>query len=648
MKYALLLLLAVPGWSMEKLQGWCQQGGQQVQTGANLSTTRVQRSYPSCTVSIYNSGTAVLATIYSDNMSTPKANPFSASATALWFFYAANARYDVTISGGGLASPITYSDFLLDDSSTGITTLNGLTATTQTFATGTSGTDFAIVSATSTHTFNLPTASGTNTGKLSAADWSTFNGKESVLTFNSPLSRSTNTISLGTVGITNGGTGQTTQTAAFDALSPTTTKGDLIVSNGSDNVRFPAGTNGYCVTYDSAQTTGLLAAPCFGAVPLTVPSGGTGATSLTGIVTGNGTSAMTATAAASRLQTLRRNPNGTGTTYEFATPPYIVSSDYDFTAQAPSGTLTGGVGATATLAPCPLGVNGADTDHYLYIATVGTPEAVLITGGTCTTGAASGTVTFTPANNHSAGWTIESATDGVQEAISVLAQGINQVWVPAGTTTLNSNVSFMGKTNVVIVLSNGLTIAGSGTLPATSTQTYIMDMRTAVNQNRYQLPVFSQTASVTVGNTTTETTLIGAGTGSVTLPANFFIQGKSIRLQMRGVVSSTGGPNTRIRVKLGATTILDSGAVASAAGTNDGFVIDVLITCRTTGATGTVFAQGSYQELIVGANILDLAATATSTVDTTGTLALDITQEWGTMAAGNTLTATNFVVENTI
>lgn len=59
-----------------------------------------------------------------------------------------------------------------------ITSLNGLTTAVQTFATGTSGTDFAINSATSTHTFNLPIASGTNTGKLSNTDWTTFNNKQ--------------------------------------------------------------------------------------------------------------------------------------------------------------------------------------------------------------------------------------------------------------------------------------------------------------------------------------------------------------------------------------------------------------------------------------------------------------------------------------
>lgn len=60
---------------------------------------------------------------------------------------------------------------------TGITTLNGLTAQVQTFATGTTGTDFNIVSAVSTHTFNIPSSSAVNRGLLTAADWSTFNGK---------------------------------------------------------------------------------------------------------------------------------------------------------------------------------------------------------------------------------------------------------------------------------------------------------------------------------------------------------------------------------------------------------------------------------------------------------------------------------------
>jgi len=60
----------------------------------------------------------------------------------------------------------------------GISSLNGLSGSSQTFATGTSGSDFGINSSGTIHTFNIPTASATKRGLLSTTDWSTFNGKQ--------------------------------------------------------------------------------------------------------------------------------------------------------------------------------------------------------------------------------------------------------------------------------------------------------------------------------------------------------------------------------------------------------------------------------------------------------------------------------------
>lgn len=61
----------------------------------------------------------------------------------------------------------------------GITSLNTLTDSSQTFATGTTGTDFNISSSSSVHTFNIPTASSSSRGFLSSSDWTTFNNKVS-------------------------------------------------------------------------------------------------------------------------------------------------------------------------------------------------------------------------------------------------------------------------------------------------------------------------------------------------------------------------------------------------------------------------------------------------------------------------------------
>ena len=58
----------------------------------------------------------------------------------------------------------------------------------------------------------------------------------------------------GTLGISNGGTGQTTKTAAFDALAPTTTSGDTMYFNGTDVVRLGIGTAGQALVVNTGAT----------------------------------------------------------------------------------------------------------------------------------------------------------------------------------------------------------------------------------------------------------------------------------------------------------------------------------------------------------------------------------------------------------
>jgi hypothetical protein len=82
----------------------------------------------------------------------------------------------------------------------GLSSLNGLTANTQNFATGTAGTDFGISSSGSTHTFNLPTASAANRGALSKEDWATFNAKADLA---SPAFTGTPTAPTATAGTNN-------------------------------------------------------------------------------------------------------------------------------------------------------------------------------------------------------------------------------------------------------------------------------------------------------------------------------------------------------------------------------------------------------------------------------------------------------------
>ena len=166
--------------------------------------------------------------------------------------------------------------------------------------------------------------------------------------------------------------------------------------------------------------------------------------------------------------------------------------------------------------------------------------------------------------------------------------------------------------------------------------------------NRYPYPIgtlFTQTASVTVANTTTQTTLLDGGVGSVTLPVNFFYPGRTLRITLYGYHSTVANPNITMRVKFGSTTILTTGAVASGNSTNTAIKLEGFVTCRTDGATGTVIGQGTYTEAGGGANIFDMTNTATTTIDTTASQTVDITVQWGTASASNTITSTNVILE---
>jgi hypothetical protein len=64
----------------------------------------------------------------------------------------------------------------------GIKSLNSITSSAQTLITGSTGTDFNIISTGSTHTFNLPTASSSSRGVLNSTDWNIFNNKQKTIT----------------------------------------------------------------------------------------------------------------------------------------------------------------------------------------------------------------------------------------------------------------------------------------------------------------------------------------------------------------------------------------------------------------------------------------------------------------------------------
>jgi hypothetical protein len=144
-----------------------------------------------------------------------------------------------------------------------------------TYVTSVNATSPVTSSGGTTPTIAMPAATTSVSGYLTSTDWTTFNNKGSgtvtsvAVTVPSIFSVAGSPIaSSGTIALTysgtalpilNGGTGQTTASAAFNALSPITTTGDLIIGNGTNSAtNLSIGTSSYVLT--SNGTTASWAA----------------------------------------------------------------------------------------------------------------------------------------------------------------------------------------------------------------------------------------------------------------------------------------------------------------------------------------------------------------------------------------------------
>jgi hypothetical protein len=161
--------------------------------------------------------------------------------------------------------------------------------------------------------------------------------------------------------------------------------------------------------------------------------------------------------------------------------------------------------------------------------------------------------------------------------------------------------------------------------------------------------MYVATADATVAADGADATLIGTGVGTLTLEAGFFRPGRRIRITANGLITFTAaGPTLTVEGRLGGTVVSTGVSVSvPPAVTAYGIHIDTQLTCRTAGATGTIYGSGYFNAIsaVVGqATISEMDKTAT-TIDTTASQVIDLFGTWSANTAGNTVTITDVMVE---
>lgn len=221
----------------------------------------------------------------------------------------------------------------------------------------------------------------------------------------------------------------------------------------------------------------------------------------------------------------------------------------------------------------------------------------------------------------------------------------------SATTFFNLPASTTGLSSMRMIAGVAPTSPVEGDMWADSTQKTVYGFIAGIKQSRSGA-IFSQTADQSVTNTVTETTMIGAGVGTLTLPANFFTIGKTIRIKLSGVYSTVAvtGDTVTVKVKYGSTVIATKATSSLLTGaTNLSWWGEIVITCRTTGATGTVQPSGSvrYQASAAGVLAEDELnnGAATVTIDTTASSALNVTVTHSAANASNTIKSLTATVE---
>lgn len=230
----------------------------------------------------------------------------------------------------------------------------------------------------------------------------------------------------------------------------------------------------------------------------------------------------------------------------------------------------------------------------------------------------------------------------------LLCQAANTIlWSPINTTALILDDNFIKLqqlgVNKILIDNAGVKINNAFYLPTSDgSNLQILSTNGAgvcswINPPSSSLyGLFSQTSLKTVANTSVETSLIGTGTGSLTVPAGFFQDGYSFLYKTGGLFrDSANGQIIRFRLR-NSGVLFDSGPLTlSNINTLRGWTIE----CQFTYYGGNIITNFSFSYTDGVNNTAGFTNQGTNTINNLLPNTLDFTVQWTTANAQNTITS---------
>jgi len=257
-----------------------------------------------------------------------------------------------------------------------------------------------------------------------------------------------------------------------------------------------------------------------------------------------------------------------------------------------------------------------------------------------TTGSATLNVgVFSRASGASNNWAVYGSAGDIGSAGSIIVNPSI-----ATTTAPTANVDINGSLRLQAASTPGS--VEDGETWTSSAQKALVSNQAGITQSLIGT-IFTGTADATVANTVTETSIVPTGVGTVTLPANFLVAGKTIKIDAWGIwEADTSASTLELRVELGGTLLCTTGAQTMVTCEGGEWHMEAIVTCRTTGASGTTYSQGEVDFMSAFTTSVKhwMRRSATNTIDTTVSNVLDVTATHGTADPDNLITTTNITV----